>query len=237
MSRLYRKSPDDKRGKWSDVFKALVLIVVFYMGFRWILFEPFVIPSGSMEQTLLIQDYVVVKKWAYGVRIPFTNQWLLGPEVPKRGDIVVFKSVDDSGHFLVKRVVGLPGDEIRVDEKGFVQVNDTPFVYQELESDDSGLRAFQEDNGEKRYRVQFSEGLRDSPFSAEVPEGHLFMMGDNRHFSADSRSWGSLPLERIMGKLVMIWISCEESESYSSFLCAFKDLRTDRIFKWVDTGE
>ena len=237
MSLLYRKDSKDKRGKWTDVFKSLLMIVILYMGVRWILWEPFVIPSGSMETTLLIQDYVVVKKWAYGLRVPFTETWLYGPHLPDRGDIVVFKAKDESGHFLVKRVIGLPGEEILIDEKGFIQINDFPFVYQEMESDDENLAIFKEDNGDKRYQVQFSKGMSQAPYEIRVPEGHLFMMGDNRNFSADSRSWGPLPLGRIMGKLVMIWLSCEESDSYSSFLCSLKDIRKDRILKSVDSGE
>lgn len=245
MSLLYRKDPHDKRGKWIDVFKSLLLIIVCYMGFRWILWEPFVIPSGSMETSLLVQDYVLVKKWAYGLRLPFSEKWIVGPNAPDRGDIVVFKAVDQSGNFLVKRVIGLPGDEIRINEKGFIQINDEPFVYQEIEESQSlsesdrhidweFFNVYWEDNGQKRYKVQYAKGVSQGPQQFTVPEGHLFMMGDNRNHSMDSRYWGALPLDRIMGKLVMIWISCEESESYSSFLCSPKDFRTDRLFKFVD---
>lgn len=235
MSLLYRKDPNDKRGKWSDVFKALFLIVLFYMSFRWALWEPFVIPSGSMEKSLLIQDYVMVNKHSYGLRVPFSEKWILGPYTPERGDIVVFKSKnEESGHFIVKRVIGLPGDEILINSKGFIQINETPFVYQEMPSEDEDFIVYQEDNGNKQYRVQFSTGLDQATHQIKVPEGHLFMMGDNRNHSFDSRFWGALPIERIMGKLTMIWISCEESESYSSFLCSAKDLRFDRLFKSVD---
>ena len=235
MGYLYRKDRNDKKGKWSDVFKVLTLFVVGFLAFRWILWEPFVIPSGSMKETLLIQDYVIVKKHAYGVRLPFTKNWLLGPYTPERGDIVVFKSVDDeSGHVLVKRVIGLPGDQILIDEKGFIQVNDTPFVYQEVDSSDEVFKVYEEDNGVKRYRVQFSAEIEQATYDIKVPEGQIFMMGDNRNFSADSRFWGSLPLERIMGKLTMVWISCEESDSYSSFVCPLKDIRKDRLFKSMD---
>ncbi len=235
MGLLYRKDSSDRRGKWTDVFKALFLILLTYMTFRWILWEPFVIPSGSMETSLLVQDYVVVQKFSYGLRIPFTEKWLIGPNVPNRGDIVVFKSVnEDSGHFIVKRVIGLPGDEIRIGSKGFIQINDAPFVYQEMPQSDEDYVVYQEDNGEKQYLVQFSRDFEHKTKEIKVPEGHLFMMGDNRNHSYDSRFWGALPMERIMGKLTMIWISCEESESLSSFLCSAKDIRYDRLFKSVD---
>ncbi len=234
MGLLYRKDPNDKRGKWTDVFKSLLLVLICFLAFRWTLWEPYVIPSGSMETSLLIQDYVVVKKFAYGLRLPFTEKWILGPAVPKRGDIVVFKSVDDSGHILVKRVIGLPGDEIMINNKGFIQVNDTPFVYQEVDEENESFDVYEEDNGSKKYLVQFSKDLEQTTHQIKVPEGQLYMMGDNRNFSADSRFWGPLPLERIMGKLVLIWFSCEESERYSSFLCSAQDFRVDRILKKVD---
>lgn len=233
MSKFFRKDSNDKRGKWSDVFRSLSLIVLLYMSFRWILFEPFVIPSGSMESTLLIQDYVVVKKWVYGFRIPFTEKWLGGPKMPSRGDIVVFKSVDGSGNFIVKRVVGLPGETISINDKGMVHINGLSFSYQELESGED-YQKYLENNGEKDYVVQYMKGIEQDPFEMKIPEGHLFMMGDNRNQSMDSRFWGSLPMDRIMGKLFMIWISCEESDSYSSFLCPINDLRKDRIFRSVD---
>lgn len=205
------------------------------MSFRWILFEPFVIPSGSMEQTLLVQDYVVVKKWAYGVRIPFTKSWLGGPTIPERGDIVVFKSKDGSGHFLVKRVIGLPGESVSMDQSGVLSINGNPFLYQTLPADDNDAFAPRvENNGSRSYRVQYYDEGDQTPFEVDVPEGHLFMMGDNRNQSADSRFWGPLPLSHLMGKLVMIWMSCNESDSYSSFLCPPKDFRWPRIFKRVD---
>jgi signal peptidase I len=235
MSLLFRKDPQDRRGKWSDVVRSLFFIVVFYMGFRWILWEPFVIPSGSMETTLLVQDYVVVQKWAYGVRVPFTKYWLMGPYLPERGDIIVFKSInEESGHFVVKRVIGLPGDEIRINSQGFIQVNDEPFVYQELPESDDYLVVFREDNGRKQYQVQYAAGVNQETYEITVPQGQLFLMGDNRNHSYDSRFWGPLPIEQIMGRLSMIWISCEESEAHSSFLCPAENIRWPRLFKTVE---
>lgn len=232
MSLLYRKDPDDKRGKWSDVLRSLFVILVLYLGFRWVLFEPFVIPSGSMEKTLLVQDYVVVKKWAYGLRFPFTKSWFTGPHIPKRGDIVVFKSLDDSGHFLVKRVVGLPGEKLTMDKEGLLRINGDLFNYRDV-SDNDAYKVLVENNGRKEYRVQYIKGMAQSPYEIEIPPGHIFMMGDNRNHSADSRYWGPLPMENIMGQLTMVWISCKESETLSSFLCSPKDFRNDRFFKWV----
>lgn len=232
-SKLWRKDSQDKRGKWSDIFKSIAILLVLYMTFRWIIFEPFVIPSGSMETTLLVQDYVVVKKWQYGIRIPFTKTWLSGPKVPQRGDIVVFKAKDESGNFIVKRVVGLPGETVSMDARGSISINGVPFQYAEQVQQDSQYRVYWEDNGHKSYRVQYFADMEQTPFNKEIPEGEIFMMGDNRNQSADSRFWGSLPLPRIMGKLVVIWMSCNESDSYSSFLCSPDQFRTERLFKIV----
>ncbi len=236
MGHFFRKDRDDKRGKWTDVIKSLLTILILYLGFRWILWEPFVIPSSSMEKTLLIQDYVLVNKHAYGVRVPLSKSWLIGPKVPKRGEVVVFKSKQDDNLFLVKRVIGLPGDKITMDEKGFIQVNRTPFVYEAFEDDSDEFSAYKESNGEHTYRIQIRSGGKVNPESYEVPEGHIFLMGDNRDYSSDSRIWGPLPLENIMGKLELIWFSCEESDKLSSFLCAPSDFRTERFFQAVDSG-
>ncbi len=235
MSYFFRKDKEDKRGKWSDVIKSLIVVLILYLGFRWVLWEPFVIPSSSMEKTLLIQDYVLVSKHAYGVRIPFTKNWLMGPSLPERGDVVVFKSKNDANLFLVKRVVGLPGDTIHMDEKGFLRVNSTPFVYERTLESNEEFDVYIEGNGEKSYRIQMRHEGEQRPQSFEVPEDSLFMMGDNRDFSSDSRFWGPLPLNNIMGKLEWIWFSCKESEKLSSFLCAPSDFRTERFFKSVDT--
>ncbi|MCJ8276093.1 MAG: signal peptidase I, partial [Bdellovibrionales bacterium] len=173
--------------------------------------------------------YVLVKKWAYGVRIPFSNNWLIGPSIPKRGDIVVFKSKDDDFHFLVKRVVGLPGDELQINDQGRISVNGIAWQYDSTPSDDNEVLAFQENNQFKSYSVQYDEGTNDALFETTVPEGHVFLMGDNRHHSMDSRYWGALPVERLLGKVSVIWFSCGESENSSGFLCPPDVIRWDRI--------
>ena len=223
----------DLGGRWTDVLRGALLLTLGFLGFRWILWEPFVIPSGSMEKTLLVQDYVMVNKWIYGVRVPFTDSWLWGPTLPHPGDIVVFKGVGSNPHVLVKRVVGLPGDELEIDEKGFIQVNGKPFTYGEKPGKQEGFRVYEENNGQKAYAVQWVRGLNQTPHRFRVPQGHLFMMGDNRNFSSDSRFWGPLPLERILGRLDLIWVSCEESQEPSNFICPLKNIRKERLFKLV----
>ena len=226
---FYRKSKTDKKGKWSDVFRSLFFILTFYLILRWVTFEPYVIPSGSMIPTFLVQDYVLVKKWAYGLRVPFSEDWLIGPTVPKRGDIVVFKSVDDSQHFLVKRVVGLPGDEVTVLEDGRIEINGIEWAYDSQPSIDNETLSFLENNQEKSYIIQFDKDLIRSQFITTVPEGEIFLMGDNRDHSMDSRYWGTLPINRVLGKVSLIWFSCGDSESHSSLLCSPEAIRWDRI--------
>ncbi len=203
------------------------------MGTRWLFFEPFVIPSGSMEQTLLVKDYVLVKKWAYGFRFPFSETWILGPKIPKRGDIVVFKDKDLSDRFIVKRVVGLPGERVSMDEKGVISINGDPFKYQRVESEDSDIQVMIENNGQKSYRIQYFSDIGQDSFEFQLPEDEMFMMGDNRNQSSDSRSWGGLPVNRVIGKLILIWLSCKETEKDSGFLCSPQDFRIKRLFQRV----
>ncbi|NJM10246.1 MAG: signal peptidase I [Bdellovibrionaceae bacterium] len=111
-----------KKAKFGEGLGSFLLAVTAILAFRWMLFEPYVIPSGSMIPTLLIHDHILVSKFSYGVRIPFTKKWLFKSSDPKRGDIVVFRSVEDNGYFMIKRVVGLPGDKIEVDSEGYLKL-------------------------------------------------------------------------------------------------------------------
>ena len=231
--RFLFRNRQNRKGKWSDVFLSLFLFVFLYLGVRWLFFEPFVIPSGSMEQTLLVKDYVLVKKWAYGFRLPFSEIWILGPKTPKRGDIIVFKDKDMSDRFLVKRVIGLPGEHISMDEKGVISINGNPFKYRKVESEDRDILVMIENNGQKSYRIQYFSGIHQDSFKFQLSEDEVFMMGDNRNQSSDSRSWGGLPMNRLVGKLILIWLSCKETEKDSGFLCSPQDFRMERLFQRV----
>ena len=225
----------NKKGKWSDVLFSLFLFISLYLSVRWLFFEPFVIPSGSMEQTLLIKDYVLVKKWAYGFRLPFSETWILGPKTPKRGDIVVFKDKNLSDRFLVKRVIGFPGEYVSMDEKGIISINGSPFKYKKVERKDDDILVMIENNGQKSYRVQYFSDVKQDPFEFQLSEDEIFVMGDNRNQSSDSRSWGGLPMNRLMGKLTLIWLSCREKEvgENSGFFCSPEDFRMKRLFQRV----
>lgn len=229
----------NKQGTWLDVLKELGIVIVLMCGLRWALAEPFLVPSGSMIPTLLIKDYILVSKFSYGLRFPFTKIWIYGPVLTQRGEVVVFRSKDDDFYFMVKRVVGLPGDRIQMVQDNGVErlsingelVPTTQAVTPEGEDDFSWL---QEKFAAQEHLVQYSKINSESENPEYiVPPGHIFMMGDNRDRSSDSRVWGSLPIENILGKAQFIWMSCEEDSPAGGVLCFGEDLRSERILKSI----
>jgi signal peptidase I len=242
-----------KKARFGEGLGSFSLAVLAILAFRWLLFEPYVIPSGSMIPTLLVHDNILVNKFAYGVRVPFTSKWLFKNSDPQRGDIVVFRAVDDQGYFMIKRVVGVPGDKIEVDSEGFLKVNgekletkilpvtDDPASqkpYYAVTEKDLGDGAsygeydfFEETIGSVVHRgllTKASPRFFDHPFT--VPEGHYFCMGDNRDNSKDSRYWGALPRENLLGRAMFVWLSCDETLPYLPFLCNPMKLRWGRFF-------
>lgn len=246
------KEMTKKKAKFGEGLGSFLLAVTAILAFRWALFEPYVIPSGSMIPTLLIHDHILVNKFAYGLRIPFTKKWLFQNSDPKRGDIVVFRSVEDNGYFMIKRVVGIPGDTVEVDHEGFVKLNgerlDTKLLpvtadpasqspyYQVKESDLGGgtfsdFDFFEETLSDKQHRGMLTKGAArffDRPVT--VRENEYFCMGDNRDNSKDSRYWGALPRENLLGKALFVWLSCDETLPFLPFLCNPLKLRWGRFF-------
>lgn len=246
------KNKNQKTGFLSS-FSSFAMAVLAILALRWLLFEPYVIPSGSMIPSLLIHDHILVNKLAYGVRFPFTKNWIMKFDDPERGDIVVFRAVNDGGYFMVKRVVGLPGDEIEISSDGQLTINGQLVSRQELENHTSpevqapyyhvrpidlgapyeSLRFFEEKNGDKSYRImQVLGGLRTDRVM-QVPEDHIFMMGDNRDNSSDSRVWGPLPVDHVLGRAMFVWLSCDETLPFAPFLCNPLEIRWSRFFHQV----
>jgi len=215
---------------WLDWTAGLfpVILVVFLL--RSFLFEPFKIPSGSMIPTLLVGDLILVNKYHYGVRLPVINKKIIANHDPERGDVMVFRYPVDPRVDYIKRVVGLPGDEIRYENQQlFVngQLVETKAMGEYYNED--RLRyapLFTEKLGAVEHKIlvdpqqrpYFGAGAKSFPmhencrYTAEgvtckVPAGHYFMMGDNRDDSLDSRFWGFVPDENIVGKAFFVWMN------------------------------
>lgn len=239
---------------WTEGWGSLFLAVLVALFIRWAFVEAYVIPSGSMLPSLLINDHIFVNKLTYGIRIPFTEEWLAEFSEPKRGDVIVFKYPKDMSTFFIKRVVGLPGDKIFF-ENGTLYVNDVA-MEREVPPPSSDFDWLRDEDFQKsgnifdakdRY-VHFIENLDGVEHSillrrgevyesfgpVVVPEGSLFVMGDNRNGSSDSRMWGPVPEENVLGRAMFVWLSCEETLPYVSFLCNPLTIRWSRFFHGVE---
>lgn len=217
-----------KKGTWKQALAGLLLPVLCLLIIRWQFFEPYVIPSASMEPTLLGHDYILVNKFAYGIRLPLTDRWLTRT-MPARGEIVVFRSPHDPETFFIKRVVGVAGDEIEF-KQGRLYLNGQ-LVTQDL-TDLNGQRKWLETLDTHVYEIHTDEE-NSLPFGpVVVPAGNLFVMGDNRAHSSDSRAWGFLDVHALLGRATLIWLSCATDE-IAITLCTPENLRKDRLFKAI----
>lgn len=215
----------DQRPTWLTAFGWLLSPILLILSIRWLFFEPYVIPSGSMIPQLLIHDHILVNKMKYGVRIPFGSTWLAKWGKPQRGEIVVFRYPNNPDVFYVKRVIGLPGERISIIH-GVVHIDEKPLDLTEQDSADSEFQYFLESQS---YQVQYLNKEEAEMEAIDLPEDHYFMMGDNRDQSSDSRSWGAVPYENLIGTPVLIWLSCEETFETARFLCDPSQMRWNRI--------
>ncbi len=196
--------------------RSLFPILLIVLLFRSFLFEPFKIPSGSMIPTLLIGDFIVVNKYAYGLRLPVLNTKILSVGKPDRGDVVVFHYPVDPKVNFIKRLIGLPGDRIAYRNKQlFVNGEAVPvsglgrYSSNEVKCATPRVDALrlQETLGEGKHDILIHERSSGRDGQWEVPEGHYFVMGDNRDRSNDSRVWGFVPEDHLMGRAVGIWLN------------------------------
>ncbi|GAA6135279.1 signal peptidase I [Oceaniserpentilla sp. 4NH20-0058] len=192
-------------------FPVLALVLVL----RSFLVEPFQIPSGSMEPTLIKGDFILVNKFAYGFRLPVLGTKVIEVDDPQRGDVMVFIPPHDPRYFI-KRVIGLPGDHIRYINKK-LYINGEP-VPTELVSASPQTTPRLKTFTENDYPIQQYLGA-PSRGDGEwvVPQGHYFMLGDNRDNSGDSRFWGFVPDENIVGKAFAVWMHWEDWSDIPSF--------------------
>lgn len=206
-----------------------VILVVFVL--RSFLVEPFKIPSGSMLPTLLVGDFILVNKFTYGIRVPVLNDRMIDVNEPQRGEVMVFRFPENPSLDYIKRVIGLPGDEIRYEGKRLT-VNgkevplqpDGDYNYLEGGLNFVATQQFRETlgniphtvitqesvppvqlSGVQRFPYRGNCAYNESGFVCKVPAQHYFMMGDNRDSSSDSRYWGFVPEKNIVGKAFLIW--------------------------------
>jgi signal peptidase I len=237
FSKQRRKT--DKEPWWIEYPKSFFPVILIVFLLRSFLVEPFKIPSGSMVPTLVVGDFILVNKFAYGIRIPLINKKIIGVGEPTRGDVMVFRFPEDTSLDYIKRVVGIPGDRIVYENKklfinGVEQPQKRIADYLHPERIHYS-RQFLEKLGGVEHALLVEEDaspaipfLRPFPFrenctynnegmACTVPPGHYFMMGDNRDNSADSRVWGFVPDENIVGKAFFIWFNFSEPRRFGRF--------------------
>lgn len=231
------KATPNLKGTWNQAILTFLFPILLVMGVRWALFEPFVIPSGSMIPNLLIHDHILVKKFAYGLHFPFSDKWLIQWSTPQRGDIVVFKYPENPDVYYIKRLIGLPGDRIEV-RAGRITVNDKPFEMAPYEGplvNNKEFYYFTENNTQKSYVVRFLSEENSADVQVyQVPPGQFFFMGDNRDQSSDSRFWGFVKNDYLVGKASVIWLSCNSTLPTMTFVCDPSQIRFNRLFKALD---
>lgn len=204
-----------KRSFYKEWIEPFLIAAVVALFIRQFVVEAFKIPSGSMIPTLTVGDHLLVNKFVYGPRIPFTDMRLFSGKAPKRGDIIVFKFPENEDKNFIKRVIGVPGDKIQI-AGGKLLINDQPVSLTDLGEaggdQDGSLfgkpRLFEEDLGTVKHRIQYLQDQKGKTYGPRViaPE-EVFVMGDNRDNSQDSRVWGTVKFSKILGKALIIYWS------------------------------
>lgn len=203
-----------KKSLIREYTEALFLAILMALFIRAFIVQAYKIPSGSMIPTLEIGDHILVSKFTYGIKIPYTDRFLISIGKPKKNDVIVFKYPEDESKDFIKRVIGLPGDIIEIKDK-VVYINgksfDEPYV---VHRDPS--------NFPREYQP------RDNLDPIIVPQDSYFMMGDNRDQSLDSRFWGFVKLNKIKGKAFGVYWSCKDKSSLAC-LIYLNQVRWDRL--------
>ena len=231
-------------------FKSIFYAVLIALIIRSLFAEPFNIPSGSMKPNLLVGDFIFVSKWSYGYSkhsLPFSLPIIpkkIFSKMPKRGDVVVFKTPQDNRTDYIKRVIGLPGDKIKI-INGEIQINNNlilrkknkDFIDVNKEGSIKRIRKYQEYFFNKEIEILdiMDNGIVDNTSLYIVPKGYFFVMGDNRDNSQDSRFInvvGYVPIKNLVGKAQFIFFSLENSRFFEIWKWP-KAIRFDRLFKSI----
>lgn len=202
-----------------EFFGSLAPVLLLVLLLRSFLVEPFQIPSRSMVPTLKVGDFILVSKWNYGIRLPVLRTKLLDVGQPQRGDVIVFFPPHEDRYFI-KRLVGLPGDKVQV-LNGVVFINEKMLPQSATEMQTNAPRSVimseTIDDVEHYIQRRIPPTRISQNYSAVVPEGHYFMMGDSRDNSSDSRVWGPVPEDRIVGRAFARWMFWDSFGSLPSF--------------------
>lgn len=214
MEKTRLSSAEKNKSVVREYVEAIVIAVLLALFVRTFVVQAFKIPSGSMLPTLQIGDHLLVSKFSYGVRLPITGTVLWSRSGPARGDVVVFRFPRDRSLDYIKRVIGIGGDTIEVrDKQVFVNGEKVADPHAHFTAPDTMSRA---------------GGPRDNLGPVTVPEGKIFVMGDNRDNSYDSRFWGFVDLRDVLGKAFIIYWSWDVEEPLLS-LSRFTSIRWDRL--------
>lgn len=235
-----------KQGRWPNALFLFFFPLMLFFSFRWLVLETFVIPSESMVPNLFIHDHILVQKYVYGVKPLMGDGWLVRWSEPQRGDVVVFRYPENRDVFFIKRLIGLPGDKIEVQGMN-LKVNGELLELEAIEKPESEISFrvalqgdasyYREKLGDKLHFVRFESGETTrvgEPQVFEVPEDGYFVMGDNRYNSQDSRFWGKVPKNLLVGKAKYIWFSCDKMLEAAPFVCDPLSLRLERFFKTIN---
>jgi signal peptidase I len=202
-----------KKSTIREYGEAILFAVILTLIIRTFVIQAFRIPTGSMESTLLIGDFLFVNKFLYGASVPFTDLTLPAVRQPRNGDIIVFRFPEDPKRDFIKRVIGVPGDALQIIDK---------VVYLNGVRQDEPYVKFTNPNViDRNHRnpniTPTGMGNRDNYGPYVVPDGHYFMMGDNRDNSDDSRFWGPLSEDLIKGKALFIYWSWNKQKNFPRF--------------------